>query len=624
MKIDNVGIKNFRPLKDVSIRFDDVTTLIGPNGAGKSAVLRALDWFFNGSKSGDLNDHDCCNGDIENDIEVEVTFSDLTDSDRESLGKYTPAGATTFTAWKKRTPAGEEYLSANAKGFPAFRPIKEATNVAEKKEKYRLLREARPDLNLPVANTGPIIDTAITEWEAAHVGDLEDMPESLQTNFFGFNSAGKMSGLFDFVFITADLRASEETLDVKNSIIGRILERTVDRSIADAEVATIVEQSRVAQQTIYQEKFGDQLNRTAEELSRVVDSYSPGRSIKVFPSEIELKAPKTTFNVAIVDGDAETAIERQGHGFQRTLLISALQLLALYGSASEDGVFCLAIEEPELFQHPIQAQAFAKVLRGLTQDEEKKIQVMYATHSPYFVDGCQFDQIRRLTRDTNGTHDVIIESSTMEDVKRDLDGIVAPDVIERQLKEILLGQLSDAIFSKGVIVVEGQTEVAVLQGIAERSGNLLEVHGISVVGVGGKTNIALVHSILKSLGIPTYAIFDGDRGCEAKSRAMGKAEAKIADEVANHKKQNRDLMTYFGLEPVDFPDETETEAVTILEDNLEALMQRDWPEWISACELVESELQINLRKNNAGYKRATLIAEGASCPLLERVIEKMI
>jgi hypothetical protein len=36
-----------------------------------------------------------------------------------------------------------------------------------------------------------------------------------------------MSGLFDFVLITADLRASEESSDVKTSIIGRILERTV-------------------------------------------------------------------------------------------------------------------------------------------------------------------------------------------------------------------------------------------------------------------------------------------------------------------------------------------------------------------------------------------------------------
>src|SRR5256885_1849030 len=71
--------------------------------------------------------------------------------------------------------------------------------------------------------------------------------------------------------------------------------------------------------------------------------------------------PRTTFDVAILDGTNPTTVDRQGHGFQRTLLISALQLLAQSGAAAADGVICLAVEEPELFQHPIQAQTFAKV-----------------------------------------------------------------------------------------------------------------------------------------------------------------------------------------------------------------------------------------------------------------------
>ena len=624
MKIKNVWIKNFRPLRDIIIRFDETTTLIGPNGVGKSAVLRALDWFFNGSKSGDLSSTDCCNGDMENDIEVGVTFSELTESDRQALGKYVTEGTTTFTAWKKRAPTGEEYLSANAKGFPAFTTIKSAKSVSDKKEQYRLLRESQPELGLVTATTSLTIDNALVEWESSHIDRLVEMPENLQTNFFGFNSSGKMSGLFDFVFISADLRASEETLDSKNSIISRIIERTIDRSVADDEIRLIVERSKIEQQAVYEQKFGEQLTRTAGELNRVVDSYSPGRLIKVLPSEYELKAPRTTFSLAITDGPTETLIDRQGHGFQRTLLISALQLLAQYGSAAEEGVFCLAIEEPELFQHPIQAQAFSKVLQGLAHNPTSKIQVVYATHSPIFVSGNQFDQIRRFTRGNDEHRDVIVEDSTLDEVKQALDGIISPAAVERQIKEILTGQLSEAIFSKGVIIVEGSTEVATLQGVAERSNQYLEVHGISVVGVGGKTNIALTHAILKSLGIPTYAIFDADKGCEARSIALGKSRVQVNSEVENLKKQNRNLMSYFGLAPVDFPDETETEEVTILEDNLETLMTRDWPEWIEACERVEDELQINLKKNSAGYRIATLRASGNPCPILEHVIKRMI
>ena len=82
MKIQSVRVKNFRTLKDVTIPFDSVTTFIGPNGAGKSTVLRALDWYFNG-KPGSLTEKDCSFGVTTENIEVQVTFTDLTDKDRD-------------------------------------------------------------------------------------------------------------------------------------------------------------------------------------------------------------------------------------------------------------------------------------------------------------------------------------------------------------------------------------------------------------------------------------------------------------------------------------------------------------------------------------------------------------
>jgi putative ATP-dependent endonuclease of OLD family len=361
MKIQSVRIRAFRTLKDVTIPFDSVTTFIGPNGAGKSTVLRGLDWFFNG-KPGSLTEKDCSFGATDQDIEVQVTFADLTDQDRDALGKYAPDGVATFTAWRHRSPDGSNVLSANAKGFPDFNAIKAASGATAKRDLYADLRRSRPDLNLLAASTGAAVEQAMTTWEASHTDELVDAPEALQTNFFGFNSGGKMSGLFDFVLITADLRASEESIDGKSSIIGRILERSVDRAAADEAIAEIVEESRAKQQKVYEAKFKAQLDAMTTQLNEVVASYSPGRAVTASPVEVELKAPRTTFEVAVLDGTTETDVERQGHGFQRTLLISALQLLAQSGAASAEGVICLAIEEPELYQHPIQAQTFAKVL----------------------------------------------------------------------------------------------------------------------------------------------------------------------------------------------------------------------------------------------------------------------
>ncbi|CAK1344242.1 ATP-dependent OLD family endonuclease [Burkholderia pseudomallei] len=291
MKIQSVRIRNFRTLKDVTIPFDYVTTFIGPNGVGKSTVLRALDWYFNG-KPGSLTEKDCSFGAAHEDIEVQVTFTELTEKDRNELGKYAPAGATTFTAWKRRGQDGSESLSANSKSYAPFNAVRDKASAADKKAAYNALLKSDSSLGLPAWTNVDAVNQAMTTWEAAHNDQLVEAPESLQTNFFGFNSGGKMSGLFDFVLVTADLRAREESIDGKSSIIGRILERSVDRAAADVEISKIVEESRAKQQTVYEEKFKTQLEMMTTQLNEVVKSYSPGRAVTVSPAEVELKAPR--------------------------------------------------------------------------------------------------------------------------------------------------------------------------------------------------------------------------------------------------------------------------------------------------------------------------------------------
>jgi putative ATP-dependent endonuclease of OLD family len=93
VRIKRARIQNLRCLRDVDIAFDSVTTFIGPNGVGNSTVLRALDWFFNGSVLTD----DVLNGATRRWIQVEVEFDNLTAADREMLGKYAPETRGTVT-----------------------------------------------------------------------------------------------------------------------------------------------------------------------------------------------------------------------------------------------------------------------------------------------------------------------------------------------------------------------------------------------------------------------------------------------------------------------------------------------------------------------------------------------
>jgi len=515
-------------------------------------------------------------------------------------------------------------MSANSKSYPAFNAIRSKGSAAEKKTAYNELRSSNSSVDLPAWTNVDAANQVMTVWEANHIDQLVEAPETLQTNFFGFNSGGKMSGLFDFVLVTADLRAGEEAIDGKSSIIGRILERSVDRAAADEEIAKIVEESRAKQQKVYDEKFRSQLDTMSTRLNEVVTSYSPGRAITVSPTDVELKAPRTTFEVAVRDGITHTTVERQGHGFQRTLLISALQLLAQSGAASAEGVICLAIEEPELYQHPIQAYTFAKVLRSLAEDSSKRIQVTYATHSPCFLEARHFDQVRRLTRSSGETPVVTVHLASVDEVKAKLNGIVDGQVVERQLDGIIANQLSTALFSHRAFLVEGTTESSVFHGIGDKSSlGLLEASGTSIVPVGGKSSIPLVHAILTLIGIPVYTLFDADRGFEARARANGKSQGKIDAERNSHVSANHTLLKYFNLPEEDFPDALVGEDVAVFEDHLEAFLLANWNEWRLACRELEEATGINLAKNQLAYRDATLKAEGMIPEMLISILAKV-
>lgn len=625
MRITRAHITNFRCLGEIEVTLDDVTTLIGPNGVGKSTILHAFDWFFNGSLSGALSDDDCTVGSGSAEISVEVEFGDLTEADREALGHYAPEGVETVKIWRYRDASGSERMTANAKAYAPFNAVRSAGGKGEIRAAYGELRSSDTSLGLPAASSADKAQEEMLKWEAAHSDQLKDAPRELTTNFFGFNSQGKMSGLFDFVLVKADLRANEQVSDNKSTIIGRILERAIDRTAADTAIAALSEEMHTKQKAIYDENFKDQLAELSTELTDVIAQYSQGREVSLKNDDLEIKPPKTQFSVSVKDEEVVTTVERQGHGFQRTLLISALQLLAKRGAAGvTNGTICLAIEEPELFQHPVQAQAFASVLRRLAEDTTQNIQVAYATHSPYFIHPGRFYQVRRLSRGTapeGSSPPVSVQHTNTSDIKTKLNGKVRPETIDNQLDSVALHRLPEALFAKTVVLVEGTSDRAVIEGLGERpSETPLAVSGVVVAEVGGKNNIFLPKTILEELGIPVYIVFDGDKGCEAKMRAASKAEADIQSALKAHKDDNKALMTSMGETGVDWPASKVYAKICVWEDTLEPLVTSSWPEWQKKADELSSNGLGDLKKNQLVYKDVTRTAEGTVPTILTELI----
>lgn len=612
MRIKSVRIMNFRCLDDTRVDMEALTSFVGPNGAGKSTVLRALDWFFNGEMH--LTDDDVYSGATDSRrINVEVNFTDLTTTDREALGPtYAPPGSTSFTAWRI-WDNGSDKMTARARSFPAFEEIRNTGPAKEKKELWEKLVASGEAPGLPKWTNLTAADQAMTLWESDNPDRLEET-ESGVTHLFGFNGQNKLSGLFDYVLVTADLRASEESVEGKKTIIGRILERAINRDAANAAFEALAREVSEKQAAINEEHLGDQLKALAEELTTEVSAFAAGRAVRLHPRMPDVRPSPASVTVAISDALNETSVDRQGHGFQRALLISSLKLLAARGAQGDDGsVICLSIEEPELFQHPTQARVFAKVLRDLSADPKGGLQIMYATHSPYFIDPKYFDQVRRVTRlqQTPDAHpSVTIRFASMEAVTQRLDGCgVTDEALRSRWDQVCTKNLAEAFFAAAVVLVEGETDKGILDGIAAREGQaVLEVTGVTVAYSGGKQHLFIPHAILSELCIPTLVIFDNDKGCGSRLRANGKPENDAAAE-ANEIATNRRLLSYLGETVVDNPEGQISPNVHVWADSLEYVIENDWGAWETTRQTI-----VNSARGTAGKNAATYALAAQECP----------
>ena len=587
MRISSVRIENYRSIRYLTCDFTDVTSLIGPNGAGKSNILRALDWFFNGDK-GAFDEDDLHKGAASGSrIRVQVDFEDLTKDDRDTLGKrYCPDPMTSrFTAWRTWED-GVERISGRAKAYPPFEAVRAEAKATDRRPLYTAIREEH---GLPGWTNSDAADAAMVQWELDHPDLLEDAEVS-DSHFFGINGRGTLSSLFDFVFVSADLRASEEATERKDSLLDRIVKRAIDRKDFDAGVEEIAAQFAVRYKALSEEHLTSQLDEVAAQITAEVNHYSPGRTIRLRQASADVKAPGSMVDVHVADRGAETPVTHQGHGFQRTLLLAGLTVLSRQTREGEQASsMFLAIEEPELFQHPTQARAFASVLRNLARDERQRTQIAYATHSPHFVSPEYFDEVRRISSSPtdSGFAESRLSQATVAQVQRRLDGYVDSEAVARRFEQVCLKHLPDALFAERVILVEGDDDAAILEGVGQRV-NDMAVQGICVAPVAGKSNMMIPFAILEELNVDVLMVVDNDSGCGSRMRANGRDEPDIASAEKAHVKANRALCRFVGASEEDYPVGAAHGRLAFVPDTLEMLLSSDLPGWdLSRRRLIE-------------------------------------
>lgn len=180
----------------------------------------------------------------------------------------------------------------------------------------------------------------------------------------------------------------------------------------------------------------------------------------------------------------------------------------------------LALDEPEIHLHPYMQRTLTKYLEGMASGSDDqfnsllkeyfdidsiKAQLIVVTHSPSIVPQ-DYKKIVRFSFDKQSGLSVKV-GTQMQVQSREETRLVA-----------LFDTVKEALFSRSVIVVEGESEQMSLPGFAEKLGFDLDARGIVVVNSRGKNSVPGVCKLLREFGLPVYSIVDRD---EKKANVSG-------------------------------------------------------------------------------------------------------
>jgi putative ATP-dependent endonuclease of OLD family len=605
--VDSVVIKNFRAIAEVALDLDALTILLGANSAGKSSVIKALEWFFGELEiqPEDVRDHDESRS-----VSVRVTFSSFAEADRVAFGGYTVGDR--MHLLKTRAPDGSIKLTGRGLVFPVFGPVREQPAARDIIAAYRELRAQQPELDLPAASSRDGVVEAMDEWERQNPERcVEDDRDA--THLLGAVGQGVLRQRMKFVLVPAVRDASEEARDTKGSALNRLLAAiTEQRTAADQRVAQFGVEVRRQYEELVVHAHGPTLDELSQAMTSQIREFVSEAEVRLEAQPGALTMPGPRIVLEAGEHESLTDIGRQGHGFQRAFVMAALQYLSEATEQGDDApTIFLAIEEPELYQHPIRARHFAGVLDRLSLRERARVQIMYTTHSPYFVSAQRFASIRLLRRclDPNGKLQPPTVAQASESSVADLlEGVVEREQMTRRLARTLDANASfcEAFFATAVLLVEGPTDAAVVRAVASAMGASLQEEGI-VVCHATKSGLPIAIAVLHRLEIPAFALFDGDMGC-------------ADDQRPNHERWNRAIQKLCGVAELEaFPCTQVNETWGAFERNLEEYLREALPNWDALCVAASSGCDW---RSKSPETYAAVIAEAAQPPArLAEVVE---
>jgi predicted ATP-dependent endonuclease of OLD family len=521
MRLKSIKIHNFRGILDQEIFFRDYSLLVGANNSGKSTVIDTIRAFYEKDGFKFLEERD---------------FPYIETEDKESWVELA------FVL------ADEEYDS-----------LEDVYKSESKELKVRKYFKTEGKLKVGFV------------FGYKSNGELNDEP------FYGAKSV--QSGKFgDLIYIPAISKVDEHTKlsgpsalrDLLYDILSDVVQggrsyRSFSGAVEDFSNAVRKEQT----------SDGRSLADFEEKLNHLLRSWQA--SFKMHfkpPSAPDLIKSLLSWEIVDQTHNKSQDVELYGSGFQRYFIYALVQIASQYTGRKPTkkekdfapSLVMVLFEEPEAFLHPPQQERLAQNLRALAT---KGWQVICATHSPYFVSRNTADipSIIRLQRENGRVQGFQVSEDIWRgivDWNQQINAIAQkypnlakklseddrkPDMEAIKYFIWLNPDRAGIFFAEHVLLVEGPTEVALINRLISDNRFSTVPAGLYIVDCTGKYNIHRFMNLLKCLGIRHSVIHDGDEDKGQHHKEVNRLIQESADKhlTLSIKCIPNDLETMLGL-----------------------------------------------------------------------------
>ena len=364
-------------------------------------------------------------------------------------------------------------------------------------------------------------------------------------DFYGWTKGkNRLEQYVQWVYVPAVKDASTEQEEGSKTALGQLLERTVRTKLSFKEpIAALRRTLEESYKKIIDQEKDTLAGLAASIRTRLRSWANPGADLSLdwyYDPNKSLVVNEPVARVSIGEDGFIGEVPRLGHGMQRSFLLAILQELATADQEASPTLL-LGFEEPELYQHPPQAQHIAGVLEKLASSAEGNAQIIVTTHSPYFVSAKGFESVR-LVRKSRETRYSIVKAATYDDMEKRLADALGespgePSALMARVGQIMQPSQRELFFTRVAVLVEGIEDVAFIAThlqLAEKWEAFRE-YGCHFVVCNGKSSLSRPLAIACELGIRHFVVFDSD------------ADQPNDTDRENNRRSNRCILRLCGL-----------------------------------------------------------------------------